>query len=228
MEVHYLVGGRAGIDRTAYPDLDAFWSDLAAAYRAEIADLGKAGCAYLQLDDVTFAFLCDVNRQAEVERWGDDPERLVHTYIELFNQAVRGRRAGMTVALHICRGNASAHWGAEGGYDPVAEALFNGLDVDAFFLEYDSPRAGTFAPLRFLPANKMAVLGLVTTKSAELESKDALKRRIDEAARHAPLDRLCLSPQCGFASNYVGNPVTIEDQQRKLALIVETAREVWG
>jgi 5-methyltetrahydropteroyltriglutamate--homocysteine methyltransferase len=228
MEMHYFVGGRAGIDRQAYPNLDTFWDDVANAYKIEIEVLAAAGCRYLQLDDVTFAFLCDPKRQAEVRAWGHEPADLIEIYIELFNRAVAQRPTDMVIGLHICRGNASSHWGAEGGYDFAAEKLFNELDVDGFFLEYDTPRAGSFEPLRFVPKGKVVVLGLVTTKEPMLESMDALKRRIAEAAKYAPLEQLCISPQCGFASNYIGNPVTIDDEKKKLSLVVQIAREVWG
>jgi 5-methyltetrahydropteroyltriglutamate--homocysteine methyltransferase len=226
--VHYFVGARAGIDQKAYPDVAQFFSDLAQAYNKEILDLAKAGCRYLQLDDVTIAFLCDPSRQEQVRSWGYEPSRLLDIYIDMFNQSVAGRPDNMTIGIHICRGNASSHWGAAGGYEPVADALFNKLDVDAFFLEYDSERAGGFEPLRFLPKRKHVVLGLVTTKDPALENRDGLKRRIELASKYAPLDQIALSPQCGFASNYIGNPVTIDDERKKLALVVTVAQEVWS
>jgi 5-methyltetrahydropteroyltriglutamate--homocysteine methyltransferase len=228
IELHYLVGGREGIDRSAYPEIEPFFDDLAAAYRREIAELARAGCTYLQLDDVTLAFLCDSNRREEVRSWGNDPLELLDTYVETMNKALAERPPAMTIAMHICRGNMSGHWAAEGGYEAVAERAFGGIDVDAFFLEYDTPRAGSLAALRYMPSEKTTVLGIVSTKSPELEDPDDVKRRIDEAGRFAPLDRLCLSPQCGFASNYVGNPVTIDDERRKLELVVAVARDVWG
>jgi 5-methyltetrahydropteroyltriglutamate--homocysteine methyltransferase len=228
MDLHYFVGARGGIDQAAYPDLEAFFDDLAVAYQHEIADLADAGCRYLQLDDVTFAFLCDPKRRAEVQGWGYEPTQLVDRYIDLFNRAVAKRPTGMTIGLHICRGNASSHWGAEGGYDFVASALFQKLDAHVFFLEYDTPRAGSFEPLRFVPNNKRVVLGLLTSKDPALESGDALKRRINEASKFIALEQLSLSPQCGFASNYIGNPVTVDDERRKLGLIVDIATEIWG
>jgi 5-methyltetrahydropteroyltriglutamate--homocysteine methyltransferase len=228
MELHYLIGGGRNIDSEIYPDFASFAEDLASAYQREIAELAAAGCRYLQLDDVTFGFLCDPKRRAEVSGWGTDPNSLLRDYVGLFNRAVANRPSDMVLAIHVCRGNRSGHWGAEGGYDLVAELLFNKLDADVYFLEYDSPRAGTFEPLRYLPENKRVVLGLVTTKESKLESADALKRRIDEAARYAPLERLALSPQCGFSANYIGNPVTIVDERRKLSLVVDVARDVWG
>ena len=228
MQMHYFMGGRAGIDRKAYPDLDAFWDDVATAYRKEIDVLAAAGCRYLQLDDVTLAFLCDPKRRDEVKTWGHEPFELIKIYVAMFNKAVAKRPADMTPGFHACRGNAGGHWGAEGGYEPVADLLFNTMDVDAYFLEYDTPRAGGFEPLRFLPKHKTLVLGLISSKEPDLEKPDALKRRIDEAAKFAPLDQLALSPQCGFASNYIGNPVTADDQRRKLELVVDVARAVWG
>jgi 5-methyltetrahydropteroyltriglutamate--homocysteine methyltransferase len=226
--VHYFVGARAGIDKGTYPDLNIFFSDLAEAYSKEVQDLAKAGCRYLQLDDVTIAFLCDPSRQEQVRSWGYEPAELLKRYIDLFNRSVANRPKDMTIGFHICRGNASSHWGAAGGYEPVAERLFNDMDVNAFFLEYDSARAGGFEPLRFLPGGKYVVLGLVTTKDPDLEAADDLKRKIELASKFAPLDQLALSPQCGFASNYIGNPVTIDDERKKLALVVQVAREIWG
>jgi 5-methyltetrahydropteroyltriglutamate--homocysteine methyltransferase len=228
VDLHYFIGGEAGMDRKAYADPAAFWTDLRDAYRREIAELADAGCRYLQLDDVAFAFLCDPARRAEVGSWGHDPDKLLATYIDAVNQCIAARPADMTVALHICRGNMSGHWGAEGGYDAVAEKMFHGIAVDAFFLEYDTPRAGGFEPLRFVPKTKKVVLGLVSSKSSVLESADVLRHRIDDAARHIALEQLCLSPQCGFSSNYLGNPVSVDDQKRKLELIVEVADKVWG
>ncbi len=226
--LHYLVGGREGIDRAADPELDSFFDDLATAYRREIAELARAGCTYLQLDDVTIAFLCDANRRDEVRRWGHEPLDLLDRYVGTMNKALAERPPGMTIAMHICRGNMSGHWGAEGGSDAIAERAFGGIDVDAFFLEYDSPRAGSFAPLRYMPSHKTTVLGIVSTKTPELDAADAVKRRIEEASQFTSADRLCLSPQCGFSSNYIGNPVTIDDERRKLDLVVDVARSVWG
>jgi 5-methyltetrahydropteroyltriglutamate--homocysteine methyltransferase len=226
--VLHFRGGRQAVDAEAYPDIAEFYADLAAVYRAEIADLAAAGCRYVQLDEVNLAYLCDPSLRKEVAGFGEDPEALPATYARLLNEAIAGRPHDMVVAMHLCRGNFAGAWVAEGGYEPVAELLFNRVGVDAYFLEYDSPRAGGFEPLRFLPKGKIAVLGLVTTKSPRLESKDDLKRRIDEAARFAPLEQLALSPQCGFSSGIGGETMTPDDQRRKLQLIVETAQEVWG
>jgi 5-methyltetrahydropteroyltriglutamate--homocysteine methyltransferase len=225
--VHFR-GGRGAIDARAYPDMAAFYEDLAAVYRAEIADLAAAGCRYLQIDEVNLAYLCDPELRRQVAVLGEDPDALPRTYATLLNAAIAGRPPGMVVCMHLCRGNFAGAWIAEGGYEPVAELLFNAIGVDGYFLEYDSPRAGDFSPLRFLPKGKIAVLGLVTTKSPRLESKDELKRRIDEASRYAPLEQLALSPQCGFSSGIGGNAMTVDDEIKKLALVVETAREVWG
>jgi 5-methyltetrahydropteroyltriglutamate--homocysteine methyltransferase len=225
--VHFR-GGRDAIDRQAYPDLDAFYADLARVYREEIADLAAAGCRYLQIDEVNLAYLCDPELRRQVANIGEDPDTLPKTYARLLNESIKGKPADMVVCMHLCRGNFAGAWIAEGGYEPIAELLFNAIDVDGYFLEYDSPRAGGFAPLRFLPKNKIAVLGLVTTKSWELEKKDELKHRIEEASRHAPLEQLALSPQCGFSSGIGGNAMTVEDEIRKLSLVVDTAREVWG
>jgi 5-methyltetrahydropteroyltriglutamate--homocysteine methyltransferase len=221
-------GGRDAIDRAAYPDIAGFYEDVAAVYRAEIADLAAAGCRYLQIDDVNFAYLCDERLRDQVREMGEDPAALPLTYAQLINASLAARPADMAVCLHLCRGNASGGWLAEGGYEAVAETLFNAIDVTGYFLEYDSPRAGGFEPLRFLPKGKVAVLGLVSTKKPALESKDALKRRIDEAARFVPLDQLALSTQCGFSSGAHGTPLTEAEERAKLALIVEVAREVWG
>jgi 5-methyltetrahydropteroyltriglutamate--homocysteine methyltransferase len=226
--VMHFRGGRGAIDTKAYPDISVFYGDLARVYREEIGDLAKAGCRYLQIDEVNLAYLCDPALRAEVANFGEDPETLPKTYAKLLNDTIAGRPADMTVCMHLCRGNFAGAWVAEGGYEPVAELLFNEIDVDGYFLEYDSPRAGGFEPLRFLPKGKIAVLGLVTTKSPQLESKDELKRRIDEAARFVPLEQLALSPQCGFSSGIGGNAVTYADEIKKLKLVVETAREVWG
>ena len=221
-------GGRDAVDRTAYPDMEGFYADLARVYREEIADLAKVGCRYLQIDEVNLAYLCDPALRAQVRNLGEDPDKLPKIYARLLNDTVAGRPADMTVCIHLCRGNFAGAWVAEGGYEPIADILFNEVAVDGYFLEYDSPRAGDFAPLRFLPKGKIAVLGLVTTKSAALETKDELKRRIDEASRYAPLDQLALSPQCGFSSGIGGNVMTVEEEIAKLRLVVETAREVWG
>jgi 5-methyltetrahydropteroyltriglutamate--homocysteine methyltransferase len=225
--VHFR-GGREAIDDKAYPDLEEFYADLARVYREEIRDLADAGCRYLQIDEVNMAYLCDPELQAQVRNIGEDPATLPKTYARLLNDAIAGRPRDMVVCLHLCRGNFAGAWVAEGGYDPVAEILFNEIDVDGYFLEYDSPRAGSFAPLRFLPAGKTAVLGLVTTKSAALETNDDIMRRIDEASRHAPLGQLALSPQCGFSSGIGGNAMTVADEMAKLRLVVEVAQQVWG
>jgi 5-methyltetrahydropteroyltriglutamate--homocysteine methyltransferase len=227
MCVHFR-GGRAAIDRSVYPDIEQFFDDLTQVYREEIAALYAAGCRYLQIDDTNLPFLCDPKLRDHVRRIGEDPDTLPALYVRLLNDAVRDKPADMTVCMHMCRGNHASSWVAEGGYDAVAEVVFDQADVDGFFLEYDSPRAGTFAPLRYLNGGKVAVLGLVTTKKPQMESKDELKRRIDEAAKIVPLDRLALSPQCGFASTIQGNALSEDDERRKLALVVETAREVWG
>jgi 5-methyltetrahydropteroyltriglutamate--homocysteine methyltransferase len=220
-------GGRAGIDITSYPDLDVFFDDLARVYREEITALHAAGCRYLQLDDTNLAYLCDPGmRQGAVDR-GDDPDELPRTYAALINAALEGRPADLTVAVHLCRGNFRSTYFASGGYEPVAEVLFSELDVDAYFLEYDDERSGDFAPLRFVPPHKTVVLGLVTSKFPALEPADVVKARIDDAARHVPLDRLCLSPQCGFSSTVQGNVVTQDEQWAKLRHVVAIAGDVW-
>jgi 5-methyltetrahydropteroyltriglutamate--homocysteine methyltransferase len=221
--MHYPAG--RGIDRTVYPDLEAFFDDLAAVYRDEIAALARLGCTYLQLDDTSLAFLNDPSRRAAL---GDDADSIHLRYIDLVNAALRDRPPGLTVVTHLCRGNYRSAWLAEGSYEHVADALFNRLAVDGFFLEFDDARSGGFEPLRFVPRGKTVVLGLVTTKSPVLERKEDLKRRIAEASRYVPLDQLCLSPQCGFASSSEGNALTLGDQAAKLRLVVETAREVWS
>jgi 5-methyltetrahydropteroyltriglutamate--homocysteine methyltransferase len=224
-------GGRGGVDQAAYPDMEQFFADVIAVYRSEIMDLAAAGCRYLQLDDVAFAYLCDPKVQATCRANGDDPASLPQTYARVINAALAERPAGMRVTIHTCRGNFKSAWVAEGGYGPVVEAMFS-TDVDGWFMEFDSARAGGFEPLAVLrdagQAAKKVVLGLVTTKVGELESKDDLKRRIDEAARFVPLEQLCLSPQCGFSSTHHGNALSHEDQWRKLERVVEVAGEVWG
>ncbi|MCW2567266.1 MAG: 5-methyltetrahydropteroyltriglutamate--homocysteine S-methyltransferase [Mycobacterium sp.] len=225
--VHYR-GGRAAIDSAVYPELDGFWADLTSAYAEEVRRLGELGCTYLQLDDTSLAYLNDPAQRAMIAEQGGDAEHQHELYIRNLNAALAGRPEGMSVTTHLCRGNFRSSWAAEGGYDFVAEALFSELDVDGFFLEYDDDRSGGFAPLRFVPPGKMVVLGLVTTKRGALEDKDQLKRRIDEAAKHVPLEQLCLSPQCGFSSTVEGNALTRDEQAAKLRLIVETAAEVWG
>jgi 5-methyltetrahydropteroyltriglutamate--homocysteine methyltransferase len=225
--VHYR-GGAAAIDPAVYPDEDQFWADLSAAYADQVSQLAALGCRYLQLDDTSLAYLNDPAQRAQLASQGRDAEHQHERYIAQINAALAGRPADLRVTTHMCRGNYRSSWAAEGGYDFVAEALFSQLDVDGFFLEYDDSRSGDFAPLRFVPPGKQVVLGLVTTKSPALESKDDLKRRIDEAARFVELDQLCLSPQCGFSSTVEGNSLTKDQQVAKLALIVETAAEVWG
>src|SRR6201999_123933 len=206
---------------------EAFYDDLANVYRAEIRDLAAAGCRYLQIDEVNMAYLCDPELRRQVANIGEDPDSLPKTYARLINAALAGKPADMTVCMHLCRGNFAGAWIAEGGYEPVAELLFNEIGVDGYFLEYDSDRAGGFAPLRFLPKGKTAVLGLVTTKSPNMETRDELKRRIDKAARYAPLDQLALSPQCGFSSGTGWNALTVDYETAKRNLVVDTAREVW-
>jgi 5-methyltetrahydropteroyltriglutamate--homocysteine methyltransferase len=225
--VHYR-GGRSAIARSVYPDLEQFWADLAAAYAEEVRRLYDLGCRYLQFDDTSLAYVNDPAQRAHVAAIGGDPEHQHERYIEVINQALAGRPADLTVTTHMCRGNNQSMWAAEGGYEFVADALFSTLDVDGFFCEWDDERSGGFEPLRFVPEGKRVVLGLVTSKRGELESKDALKRRIDEAAAFIDLDQLCLSPQCGFSSTKEGNDLTQEQQWAKLALVVETALEVWG
>jgi len=222
----HLRAGRAGISRAAYPDLEEFWSDAAAAYRAAIAAFGKAGCTYLQLDDVAFAYLCDPKIRDNCRKNGDDPGELPRVYADTINRALEGRPAGMAVTLHTCRGNFKSAWVAEGGYAPVAEAMFS-CRVDGFFMEFDSARAGGFEPLRFAPKGKKVVLGLVSSKTGSLEKMEQLKRKIDDASRFVPLENLCLSPQCGFASTHHGNRLSQDEQWRKLERVVETAKGVW-
>ncbi len=222
-------GGRGAISRQAYPELEpAFYDDVARCYRTEIKLLAQAGCRYLQMDDTNLAYLCDPKMREGARQRGDDPDELPRRYARLINAAIAERPDDMTVCVHLCRGNFRSAWAAEGGYEPVAEVLFNELAVDGYFLEYDDARSGSFAPLRFVPKGKIVVLGLVSTKLSELESKDQLKRRIDEAARHVPIEQLCLSPQCGFSSTVHGNEIARTSQAAKLRLVVETAREVWG
>ena len=221
-------GGRKAIDAKAYPDLGEFYADLARVYNEEVKDLAAAGCRYLQIDEVNFAYLCDPKLREQVQNIGSDPNTLPKTYAKLINDSIAGKPADMVTAMHLCRGNFRSAWVAEGGYEPVADVLFNEINVDAYFLEYDDERSGDFAPLRFVPKGKTVILGLVTTKLSALETKDALKRRIEEAAKHCPLDQLALSPQCGFSSTIEGNDVSVADEVAKLKLVVDTAKEVWG
>jgi 5-methyltetrahydropteroyltriglutamate--homocysteine methyltransferase len=224
--VHYYTGGKLGFYGK---DADAFWHDLVAAYRTEIAALTAAGARYIQLDDTSIAFICDPQHREYVKSWGMDPQELLLKYAEVINDVIAGAADEVSVTLHQCRGNREGSWAAEGGYDPVAEVLFNRIDVDGYFLEYDTARAGGFEPLRFLPkGDKRVVLGLVSSKKPELESKEDLIRKIEQAAKFAPLEQLALSPQCGFASSIKGNPLGAADQEAKLARIVETAQQVWG
>jgi 5-methyltetrahydropteroyltriglutamate--homocysteine methyltransferase len=225
--VHYR-GGRAAIDESVYPDLDMFWEDLTAAYREELRRLAQLGCTYLQFDDTSLAYLNDPKQREHVREIGGDAEHQHEAYIHHINDALADRPAGMAVTTHMCRGNFRSSWVAEGGYDFVAEALFDELAVDGFFMEWDDARSGGFEPLRFVPKGKVVVLGLVTTKRGELESRDDLRRRIEEASRYVDLDQLCLSPQCGFSSTVEGNALTMKQQADKLRLVVEVADEVWG
>jgi 5-methyltetrahydropteroyltriglutamate--homocysteine methyltransferase len=225
--VHYR-GGRASIDESVYPGLDEFWADLTAAYAEQVRRVGEQGCTYLQFDDTSLAYLNDPHQRDYVASIGGDPDRQHVEYIHHINEALAARPAGMAVTTHMCRGNFRSSWAAEGGYDFVAEALFNELEVDGFFMEWDDERSGGFEPLRFVPKGKIVVLGLVTTKHGELEAKDELKRRIEEASQFVDVDQLCLSPQCGFSSTVEGNVLSYDDQVAKLRLIVETAQEVWG
>jgi len=221
-------GGRAGINKDHYPDLENFYADVAQAYGDELRSLAKVGCTYVQMDDTNLAYLCDTKMRDAARARGDDPNELPHRYAAFINRVVAQKPAGMTLAVHLCRGNFKSTHAAEGGYEPVAEALLAEMQVDAYFLEYDDERSGDFRPLRFLPKGKVVVLGLITTKLGALESKDAIKRRIDEAAKYVPLEQLALSPQCGFSSSYHGNDIEMSQQTAKLRLVVEIAREVWS
>lgn len=225
--VHYR-GGAASIDPAVYPDVEQFWHDLSAAYAEEVRRLGDLGCTYLQLDDTSLAYLNDPAQREMIAQRGEDADHQHLRYIKQINDAIASRPDTMSITTHSCRGNFQSYWAAEGGYDFVAEALFNELNVDGFFLEYDDARSGGFEPLRFMPKDKVVVLGLVTTKNSTLESKDQLKRRIEEASQFVPLDQICLSPQCGFSSTVEGNNLSFEEQKAKLRLVVETANEVWG
>jgi 5-methyltetrahydropteroyltriglutamate--homocysteine methyltransferase len=224
----YSRGGRDAIDEDVYPDLDEFWSDLISAYQEETRRLGELGCRYLQFDDTSLASINDPAMRARIAQRGDDADTLHLTFVKRLNEVLNAKPEGMAVTTHMCRGNYRSSWSAQGSYDFVAEALFSELAVDGFFVEYDDERSGGFEPLRFVPPGRMVVLGLVTTKRGELESKDELKRRIEEAAKYVDVDQLCLSPQCGFASTMEGNDLTYEQEVDKLRLVVETAQEVWG
>ena len=222
-------GGRAGISREHYPELDpAFYDDVAKAYGDELRSLAEAGCTCVQMDDTNLAYLCDDKMREAARQRGDDPSELPHRYAMFINKVVAQKPAGMLLAMHLCRGNFKSTHAAAGNYEPVAEALLAEMNLDAYFMEYDDERSGDFRPLRFLPKNKIVVLGLVTTKFGAMESKDALKRRIDEAAKSAPMDQLCLSPQCGFSSTVHGNNIAVQAQRDKLRLVVEVAQEVWN
>ncbi|WP_420140119.1 5-methyltetrahydropteroyltriglutamate--homocysteine S-methyltransferase [Sphingomonas sp.] len=221
-------GGREAIDAEAYPDLEAFYEDLAAAYRAEIASLADAGCRYLQLDDTNLAYLCDETQRENARKRGMDPNELPLLYARIINDSIRDKPADMSVNVHLCRGNFRSSWAAEGGYEPVAEVLFNELQVDGYFLEYDDPRSGDFAPLRHVPKGKTVVLGLVTTKLGDMEDPADVRARIEDAATHMPLDQIALSPQCGFSSTVHGNDIQMDQQSAKLQLVVDVAKDVWG
>ena len=226
--VHFR-GGREAIDKAAYPTLDGFFTDLGVAYNKAVAAFGAAGCRYLQLDEVNIAYLCDPEQIAMLKARGEHVDNLLNIYAGMLNQAIAGKPEGMVISMHLCRGNFRSTWVASGGYEPVAEVLFNQIDADAYFMEYDTDRAGNFEPLRFVPRGpKIVVLGIMTSKTGELESKDELKRRIDEASNYLPLEQLALSPQCGFASTEQGNTLTEDQQWAKLSRCVEVAREVWG
>ncbi|MGE0629858.1 MAG: 5-methyltetrahydropteroyltriglutamate--homocysteine S-methyltransferase [Hyphomicrobiaceae bacterium] len=220
--------GREAVDKRVYPTMDEFYAGLGKAYAEAIKAFGDAGCRYLQIDEVNLAYLCDPKLRDQVKARGDDPDTLLSVYADLLNAALKGRPEGMIVTMHLCRGNFQSTFVASGGYDPVADVLFNAIGVDGYFMEYDSERAGGFEPLRLLPRGKTVVLGIVTTKSGQLETKDILKRRIGEAAKFADLEQLCLSPQCGFASTEEGNLLSEAEQWAKLGLIVDVARDVWG
>jgi 5-methyltetrahydropteroyltriglutamate--homocysteine methyltransferase len=221
-------GGRAAIDENVYPDLDEFWNDAVIAWTAEIAELASLGCTYIQIDDVTFPLICDPHGQDALRARGDDPHKIIETYASVLNRIVAGTPKGVTLGMHMCRGNNRGKWMGSGGYEYVSEVVLRNVDIPNYFMEYDSDRAGDFQPLRHVPKGKHVILGLISSKTPALESKDVIKRRIDEASKYLPLDQLCLSPQCGFASNFMGNPVTVDDEKRKLSLVVEIAREVWG
>ena len=224
--MHFWRRGK-GVEKAVYPDQDEFFADLARIYREELADLAALGASYIQMDEVPLAMLCDPHVCESVKAGGEDPEWLTGKYIDLTNAALEGKPEQLTVGMHLCRGNYKAKWLSEGGYHAIADRLFNRVNVDAYFLEYDTPRAGDFQPLRYMPSNKTAILGLVSTKTPQLESAEVLKRRVDEAGRFVPLDQLAISPQCGFSSTVAGNPVGIEDQIKKLRLVVDVANQIW-
>jgi 5-methyltetrahydropteroyltriglutamate--homocysteine methyltransferase len=224
----HMRGGRKTVSESVYPDIEEFWNDIICAFHEEIYDLAAAGCTYLQLDEISFAFLCDATIRERIRGDGLDPDSVTRDYARVVDAIAAGAPPSMTVTVHTCRGNFQSMWMAEGGYDRVASIVFDQPHVDGYFLEYDSERSGGFEPLKYIPKDKRVVLGLVSSKKPEIESKDVLKRRIEEAAKFFPLEQLCLSPQCGFASTHHGNRVTEDDERRKLALIVEVASEIWG
>lgn len=224
----HLRGGRRAISEEAYPDLKEFWADLTQAYIGEIHHLARAGCTYLQIDDVSFAYLCDETFREGVRQRGDDPDAVLEVYSKVTSAIAAGRPEGMSVTVHMCRGNAQSTWMTEGGYERVAEIMFEYLDVDGYFMEFDSDRAGGFEPLRFVPKGKVVVIGAVTSKFPELEAPDTIKRRIEDASKYVPIENLCLSPQCGFASTREGNKLTQDEQRRKLELVVRVAEDIWG
>jgi 5-methyltetrahydropteroyltriglutamate--homocysteine methyltransferase len=221
-------GGRAAIDSDVYPDIAEFWDDAVNIWVAEIEALHALGCRYVQLDDVTFPLICDPHGQEALRKRGDDPTEILETYAGVLSRIAAGAPKDMTMAMHMCRGNNRGKWMGSGGYEYVSEVVFRNVGINNFFMEYDTERAGDFQPLRHVPAGKRVILGLVSSKTPVLESREELKRRIAAASKYLPLEQLCLSPQCGFASNFMGNPLTMDDQRRKLELVVETAREVWG
>jgi len=223
-----LRGGRGAVSESAYPDLEVYFQDIVQVYADELKAVGEAGCTYVQFDDTNFAYLCDQKMRQAMRDRGEDPDALPHRYVKLINAVIARKPAGMTICVHLCRGNMAGRWAAEGGYEPIAAPVFGNLAVDGYFLEYESARAGGFEPLRFMPKDRHVILGLVSSKVPEMETKDMLKRRIDEAGKFMSPDRMGISPQCGFASGYQGNPVTEEIEKRKLALCVETATEIWG
>ncbi len=226
--VLYHRGGRKAVPESVYPKIEDFFHDMGEAYRQAVAAFGAAGCEYLQLDEVNFTYLCDPAQRQLLKERGDDPDHLLHAYAGMINQAISGRTPGMRMTMHLCRGNFKSMWIAQGGYEPVADVLFNKIGIDAYFMEWDTERAGGFEPLRLVPKNKQVVLGIVTSKVGALETKDSLKRRLEEASKFIDLEQLCLSPQCGFASTEEGNLLTEEEQWAKLGLVVEVAKEVWG
>lgn len=224
----YHFAGRAGISREAYPDVEQFWSDVVAAYRRELSDLAAAGCRFVQIDETCLAKLCDPTVRDRMKERGDDWQALIATYARCLNDICRNLPLGLHLGIHLCRGNFQGRWEAEGGYENVADIIFNGIAAETYFLEFDSPRAGSLDVLRHVPAGKLVVLGLVSTKASAVETTDHIKRRVDEAARYVPLERLAISPQCGFAGVFKGHPLSVEDQRRKLEVLVKAANEIWG